>query len=489
MLVPRQFTMGRTPMIVDSGTNITFRYMRFPHALILATVLILTNSCPHTGQEPELSGVWDSNGYGKQMIVADSTVTLYDTFSGGCTLFAELARKNFEERAEILHFTTDSLELKTGLTVYEFIRTDPDIPACTEQLAEDNPLSNFDALWNTFNENYSSFDLRDVEWDTLRAHYRPMLTKQSSASELYSVLNRMVSELNDGHVFIEAPDSVQNNRDTSSGIGIAALRDTVISKINGRYLDEPKHYNKGHITWGTIDGNTGYIQINNFEDLADYQISDSLSQEAFWEAYWEAAGESRDYTKDALEGLNNQMEVIMKDLQSTAFCIIDVRFNSGGFDQAGLNVLRFFTNQRTFAYTKKARDDNGFTGKQKVYIDTTPAHYENQLFILTSHQTASASETFVLASMNLPGLARIGSTTAGVFSDVLLKRLPNGWQYGLSNEVYESPGGVSYEMIGIPPDYTIDYAKDGGAFYRNVTANIDTGDRALQKAIELGKKQ
>ena len=452
-----------------------------------AAILLLNCFFSCSDKEPALEGVWDSSGYGKQMVVTDSMVTLYDTYSGGCALFAELPRNVFNDISEIVNLTGDSLEIKVGMTVYEFTRKGPDAGTCSDLLSKSDPLSNFDALWNTFNENYSSFELRGIDWEKTGTHYRSMLTEQSTDKELYSVLSQMISELNDGHVFLEAPDMITGDTGASYYDRALRLRKSVISGISSTYLDEIHDYDKGNIVWGTIDGSIGYIQINDFEDLADYGISDSLSEEEFREAYQEAAGKSRDYTKDVLTGLNRLMGVITGDLKSTECCIIDVRFNSGGFDKAGLDVLSFFTDRRTVAYTKKARTGNGFTRKQTLYLEPRPDNYTNPVYILTSFQTASAAETFVLASKNLRHIQRIGSSTAGVFSDVLTKRLPNGWEYGLSNEVYESPDGTSYEMYGISPDYAIAYEKGAYGFYMRLKEELGTGDIALDKAIGLCK--
>lgn len=39
----------------------------------------------------------------------------------------------------------------------------------------------------------------------------------------------------------------------------------------------------------------------------------------------------------------------------------------------------------------------------------------------------------------------------GVFSDTLYRRLPNGWEFTLSNEIYRAPDGALFEGVGIPP--------------------------------------
>jgi carboxyl-terminal processing protease len=180
---------------------------------------------------------------------------------------------------------------------------------------------------------------------------------------------------------------------------------------------------------------------------------------------------------------------IIGDLKSTKFCILDLRFNNGGFDQAGLDVLGYLTTKRILAYTKKARYGKEYTRKQVICVDPKPIKYIKPVYILTSYQTASASETFILGTMNLPNVQRIGSNTAGVFSDVLDKRLPNGWNYGLSNEIYESADCINFEVSGINPDYKIDYNKDGYSFYMQLIDEIKNGDIAIKKAIELGKNQ
>jgi C-terminal processing protease CtpA/Prc len=47
---------------------------------------------------------------------------------------------------------------------------------------------------------------------------------------------------------------------------------------------------------------------------------------------------------------------------------------------------------------------------------------------------------------------RIGLNTQGVFSDVLGRKLPNGWSFGLPNEVYPTKDGKAFDGAGIPPD-------------------------------------
>jgi len=92
--------------------------------------------------------------------------------------------------------------------------------------------------------------------------------------------------------------------------------------------------------------------------------------------------------------------------------------------------------------------------------------------------TISAGETFTQAMMGgTPHVTRIGENTQGVFSDVLGRSLPNGWRFGLPNEVFRTPQGNTFDGLGIPPDIGVAVFADS-----DVTAGKDP---VLAKALEL----
>ena len=181
------------------------------------------------------------------------------------------------------------------------------------------------------------------------------------------------------------------------------------------------------------------------------------------------------------------MQIIYDDIKNAPTCIIDVRFNGGGYDQIGLEILRYFIEDNKIAFRKKARHGDGFTDPQTIYIQPNGKNFKGNLYILTSPQTASASETFVLASLNIENAKRIGSNTEGILSDILSKRLPNGWEYGLSNELYENSNGKNYEKNGIPVDYELNYPRNAQQFYSDLLLELKTNDRAIEKVIQLNK--
>ena len=92
--------------------------------------------------------------------------------------------------------------------------------------------------------------------------------------------------------------------------------------------------------------------------------------------------------------------------------------------------------------------------------------------------TISAGETFTQALMGRsPHIVRIGENTQGVFSDVLGRQLPNGWRFGLPNEIYRTADGTIFDLVGIPPEIEVPVFADGDVAARK--------DPAMAAALEI----
>jgi C-terminal processing protease CtpA/Prc len=79
-------------------------------------------------------------------------------------------------------------------------------------------------------------------------------------------------------------------------------------------------------------------------------------------------------------------------------------------------------------------------------------NYLGPIAVLTSTTTGSAAEIFALAMRERENTVIVGERSAGGLSDQLMKTLPHGMLYTLSNEFYLSAAGESYEGVGIPVD-------------------------------------
>ena len=62
-----------------------------------------------------------------------------------------------------------------------------------------------------------------------------------------------------------------------------------------------------------------------------------------------------------------------------------------------------------------------------------------------------------------------------MFSDVLGRTLPNGWEFGLPNELFLTEDGRYFDGPGIPPDIEVPVFRD---------ADLEAGrDPALERAM------
>lgn len=54
--------------------------------------------------------------------------------------------------------------------------------------------------------------------------------------------------------------------------------------------------------------------------------------------------------------------------------------------------------------------------------------------------------------------------------------------------IYETMDGISYENIGIAPDYKLNYPTNSNDFYTYLYEDIKDGDDAIEKVIALEKR-
>jgi C-terminal processing protease CtpA/Prc len=135
-------------------------------------------------------------------------------------------------------------------------------------------------------------------------------------------------------------------------------------------------------------------------------------------------------------------------------------------------------------FTKKAKLGDGYTKPIKVELLATDNAFKKPVYLLTSKESASATEIMILASLSLENVTRLGGTSEGVFSDIFDRLLPNGWEFGLSNEVYLDTKGNNYEGKGISPDVDLNHSTEKQEFLSTIMNNLSSnGDATIEKLI------
>ena len=321
--------------------------------------------------------------------------------------------------------------------------------ACQKTLLPDppsnTPANNFDELWKGFDRWYGGFGVRNINWDSLYQVNRPKIHANMNNAELYSVLCELIDPVNDIHVFLQPTTDGLPRFESSEFFREKPFQDVFSAGlVKSKYLpqlntiDDKLHY-------GIMDDNIGYLHLGEFgKPLKFYQ---------------------------------QQMTTILAYLKNTQSLIIDIRDHSGGDDRVSSFIAGCFsTEPKLFMATRKrngpAHDD--FTKTEYWYTPVYPEPYVKPVFLLTSRWTASAGETFTWALNTQQQVLQIGDTTAGAFTDVVARELPNGWLYFLGVGDYRNALGNSEEGIGVAPDIRVVNSKE----------DIEGGkDKMLEEAI------
>ncbi len=507
------------------------------YSLIIATVLATTcYSCSNvTTKEQEITkkelvvpysdmeGYWLQEGYGVYLVVSDSLYKMYDITEISCQPSVSGSLNNWTDSLSTLldlysleEFNSRSMILKYGITAYRFNRLEQPLAICENPiLASDDPELNFDVLWYTFKENYAYSEVRKVDWDQIYSDIRPIISKHTTAVQLYGYIKNILDSIQDQHISFRVPKNIseaylemqeKSNKDTNvknekeeaiehKEYDYPSLRSEAIESIPILYNQNNfKRYHKDLLIWGNLQENLGYIQINGMNGYTlDVNVPDSLSSQAYWQEHWaqifreiEMGRTLGQYLRGELAGVNVMMDSVLSELPNNI--IIDLRFNPGGTDQVALDILSNFTNKSTKLFTKKIWIGHSDSFESDVYVHPSKKIYAGKVALLTGPQTGSSAETMVLGSLKLPNIIRVGSSTMGIFSDVLQKKLPNGWRFGLSNEIYETEGKENYEYKGIPPDFEVKYSKDWISFYKLFT-ELKEADPAIERAISILNNQ
>ncbi len=471
-------------------------------SILALFLLMLAVSCQTHEKQPlekeaiSLNGNWEYLGFGRGMTFGDTIIKRYHMTSVGHVPLSDNTPKEFFDYYTVDTLAADTILIRDGVKAFKLFRTDTDFAKDVHANKAEDPRYNFEVLWHTFNEQYCYFTERNIDWDAMYQTYQPQVNSDTTPLELYLLFEKMLGEIGDGHISMDVPDELEEDYEKQLTATEGPMEEEVPAELEkqvkrqmiDRYVEEVKEFNRGDFKWGRINEDIGYLQFSNMIGFAHYDISDSLSTKEFWNEWWQKLGEAKNYHDDTWKGTRYLMDSIAKTLGDAEAIIVDLRFNGGGFDEVSVETLNHFAQERTDFCTKKARLGDGYTEKQTMTLLPAEQLFKGKLYVLISHETASAAELLTLGSKAIPNATLIGSTTEGVFSDVLHKKLPNGWTYGLSNLVYESMEGISYENVGIAPDVAMAYPKGSKDFYEYLLTDLKDGDDAIEYVIAQTKK-
>ena len=466
---------------------IFLNYKYFTFYFIVFTFVI--TSCSTKKEIQDISGTWIQEGYGRIISISDSTYTYFNTTENTCLPLIE--NGVITDRFRIVSFQKDKLVLNPGgIMDYHFYRTESLPESCKNVDSKLNHSFqiNFEVLWNTFEKQYAFFNQRKVNWNEIKKQYQPKIENIKTDRELYELFGEILDLFNDGHIKLDVPDSLMIKSVSKKTIVKKKSKKDVTTDIINTYLSNSRTYNNGVIKWGILkNSDIGYIQITDMNNFSNYISNINIPTEQFKKEYNKILQTKTglEQLDDELKGVDFAMSKVLNELTKTETAIVDLRFNGGGYETVALKLLSYFINEPKHILSIKAKKNNSYTKEQKYVLQPSENRYKGKLIVLTSHRTASAAEIFVLGTLAYPEIKRFGSSTEGIFSEILWKNLPNGWEFSLSNEIYSDPNGNVYEITGVPVNNVINYPKDRIDFFNSFYNDGEFKDSGIEKIISL----
>lgn len=284
----------------------------------------------------------------------------------------------------------------------------------------------FDYLWQRFDQQYSMFDVKGVDWQAVYDSLRPRVYSGMSPDSLFAVCATMLGTLNDGHVNLYAgfdvsrADSLYYRFYSQGGIDVNTM------VLN--YLGIDYHSTGGMAHTALCNGRVIYIHYGSFNNTVSVSLFRRLIQ-----SYPQADG-----------------------------MVLDMRGNGGGSLTNVANILTLMPSHGQCLYSSQiksgpAHDD--FTPLVATYAPDRSADtsvFTRPVVVLIDRGCFSATSIFAICTQAYDNMVLMGDTTSGGLGLPAMGVLPNGWRYRLPVTRAIALDGNNYEN-GVPPDILVPF--------------------------------
>lgn len=436
--------------------------MRIALALLAASQGLATQSVPHGTLAPlirngktarQAHGFWRARGYGYLFAIDETRARHFSICKAGAWKHAD-----DDDTPDILFAMLGSddrmrVTFHRDIPGYVLERIDS-LPAACEANPKWTATRVFDLFAATMSEYYPFFELRGVNWNARLREQRARLGDRATDSQVFGAMEAMLEGLGDGHVSLRATiggvrknvhpsgsntyDRIRHAFEKQAEIkSERAFRKAWIDRFKQQLRTE-LHDGKLEFTcrrkiaWGRVGEDVGYLFITGMSGFSDGDLDAQLA------------------------ALHTELDRVLSELADTKGLVVDVSMNSGGMDFFSLAIASHFADRRRLAFSKHPATAKDLVTRRFVTPRTPRAPkgvvYTKPIALVTGSVTASAAEIFTMCMRSLPHVKTFGKPTAGALSDILEKPLPNGWDLGMSNEIYLDHTGKCHEGKGIPPD-------------------------------------
>jgi hypothetical protein len=281
-------------------------------------------------------------------------------------------------------------------------------------------IADYDKAWQLVDSLYPYLEFKGINWDAVRTDTRPGPDQEDAESVYWSIVD-MLTELRDGHVYLETGERTIQ---PYIGLRIETDLEAYSPEVAASYFDQELLETLGGDIRYQIDAdNTAYINISLL----------------------------------GADNLPTAFETVMAYVRNTDGIIFDVRNNGGGSARNSNEIVKWFITapmQKPIAY---------HNGEVLNFSLLEPHHttYHDNVIVLINGASFSEAERFAEMMKQVPTVTVVGDTTGGGScggGDRFL--LPNGSTLSFGTYDYRRYDGQPWEWLGIAPDVRVAQTKE-----------------------------
>jgi C-terminal processing protease CtpA/Prc len=297
------------------------------------------------------------------------------------------------------------------------------IGSCNHGSAPQTPASSsyadqFDFLWQTFDQNYSYFVYKNIDWNALNDTYRPMAVQATSQDQFNQVLVSMLANLHDMHVYLDAPGGGQIPTFTPTAfINFDSTVWLQYLRTQGTGIQQGSLF-----TTGWLQG-AAYIAINSWAPSSGSEAAD--------------------------------LDTALQQFQNAPGLIVDVRMNPGGDGATATSFAGRFADQTRIGGYDQFRDGPSHSDfgplLSRTFSPRGPWQFRAPVLLLIGRGCYSSNEDFIAMMRELPNVTVVGDTSGGHSGYPVLFNLSNNWEFTVSTWIDYTAEMQVIEDQGINP--------------------------------------